>query len=109
MRWIVDAQLPVALAEHLASRGHEAKHVEDVGLPHADDKAIWAWALRHDAIIISKDEDFVVRAHAMTPAPQVVWLRIGIATRRALFQWLLPSLPAIEPRLTAGERILEVR
>jgi predicted nuclease of predicted toxin-antitoxin system len=41
MRFIVDAQLPAALARFLESYGHDAKHVFDVGLANAEDKVIW--------------------------------------------------------------------
>jgi predicted nuclease of predicted toxin-antitoxin system len=32
MRFLVDAQLPPALARWLAEKGHDARHVADVGL-----------------------------------------------------------------------------
>ena len=109
MRWIVDAQLPPALARQLKQRGHEAEHVEDAGLRHAEDDAIWQYALTRGAVVITKDEDFPIRASIRRPAPPIVWLRIGNASRRALFHWLEPRVPAIEDRLNQGETIIEVR
>lgn len=41
MRFLVDAQLPPALARLLASHGHVAEHVADIGLRDADDSPIW--------------------------------------------------------------------
>ena len=41
MKFLVDAQLPPALAYWLREAGHEAAHLEDVGLLHAPDGAIW--------------------------------------------------------------------
>jgi predicted nuclease of predicted toxin-antitoxin system len=32
VRFLIDAQLPPALARYLAALGHDAKHVSDVGL-----------------------------------------------------------------------------
>jgi predicted nuclease of predicted toxin-antitoxin system len=32
MRFLVDAQLPPALARHLVAAGHEAQHVADLGM-----------------------------------------------------------------------------
>ena len=109
MRWIIDAQLPPALARLLQQRGHEAEHVEDAGLRHADDSAIWQRALAQGAIILTKDEDFPIRASASRSAPAIVWLRIGNASRRALLAWLEPRLPAIEARLNQGDKLIEVR
>ena len=45
MRFLVDAQLPPALARLLITLGHTAEHVADIGLRDADDSPIWAYAL----------------------------------------------------------------
>jgi predicted nuclease of predicted toxin-antitoxin system len=97
------------LAQLLKLRGHQAEHVEAAGLREAEDNAIWQYALDHGAVILTKDEDFPIRASASLSAPSIVWLRIGNASRGALSAWLGPRLPAIEARLTQGERLIEVR
>jgi predicted nuclease of predicted toxin-antitoxin system len=84
VHWIVDAQLPPDLARWLEKRGHEAEHVEDVGLRNADDPVIWQRALQHNAVILTKDEDFVLLAATNPAAPVIVWLRLGNASTRAL-------------------------
>src|SRR5204863_464754 len=61
MRFLVDAQLPPALARWLAANGHAAEHVADRQLEAASDAAIWDCALREAAAIITKDEDFALR------------------------------------------------
>jgi Domain of unknown function (DUF5615) len=61
MRFLVDAQLPPALARWLAAQGHEAEHVSDCGLARAADPAVWDYATSVDAIIVTKDEDFCAR------------------------------------------------
>jgi uncharacterized protein (DUF433 family) len=58
MRFIVDAQLPPALARFLTANGHEAEHVGDRGLQSASDRTIWDFALQENAAIVAKDEDF---------------------------------------------------
>jgi len=55
MRFLVDAQLPPALARFLEARGHEAKAARDVGLREAEDPAIWNFALTGAWIVITKD------------------------------------------------------
>lgn len=35
MRFLVDAQLPPALARWIAAQGHEARHVADLGMAGA--------------------------------------------------------------------------
>ena len=44
MRFLVDNQLPVALARFLTSAGSESLHVIDVGLAQASDSEIWRYA-----------------------------------------------------------------
>lgn len=58
MRFLVDAQLPPALAGWLRDRGHEAEHVADVGLVGATDAEIAVRAERSAAVLVTKDEDF---------------------------------------------------
>ncbi len=109
MKWLVDAQLPPALARMLAASGLDAVHVDDIGLRHADDNPIWKWAVENQAIIITKDEDFPRHALTAKIAPVVVWLRVGNTSRRALLVWLARLLPKIEAEIDNGERIIEVR
>ena len=62
MRVVVDAQLPPALAVWLMAQGHDAVHVFDLDLTRANDATIWQHAQATSAIIVTKDEDFSVRA-----------------------------------------------
>ncbi len=59
MRFLIDAQLPPALARWLRAQGHEAKAVREVGLREAADSAIWAFAEQGAWIVVTKDDDFV--------------------------------------------------
>jgi predicted nuclease of predicted toxin-antitoxin system len=59
VNFLVDAQLPPALAHWIAGQGHQVTHVFDLGFHSADDPAIWERARNEQAFIISKDEDFV--------------------------------------------------
>ena len=65
MTFLIDAQLPPALADWLILQGHIAQHVDEIGLRNADDVEIWNHALVSGAIIITKDEDFALplRSH----------------------------------------------
>ena len=61
MQFLVDAQLPPALARWLVAKSFEAEHVGDSGLSAASDADIWDYALRRDAVILTKDDDFAGR------------------------------------------------
>ncbi len=108
MRFLVDAQLPPALAVWLREQGHEAKAVREVGLREAGDGAIWAYALQTSAVILTKDEDFAVRSQQTSAGPAVVWLRVGNASNRALRAWLEPRLAGMVQLIGQGSRLVEV-
>jgi predicted nuclease of predicted toxin-antitoxin system len=107
MRFIVDAQLPLALCRWLQAGGHEAEHVFELDLIDATDAVIAARAVETGATLISKDEDFLLLRQ---PDRFVfVWLRVGNATNPALEAWLTARWPVVEAMLAAGERLIEVR
>jgi predicted nuclease of predicted toxin-antitoxin system len=59
MRFLVDAQLPPALARWIAAQGHVAEHVASALAPTEPDAAIVHYAIANGAVIITKDSDFL--------------------------------------------------
>lgn len=109
MRFLVDAQLPPALAHWLEQQGYAARHVADVGLAAGNDTEVWALAVEQSATLITKDEDFLTIRNRAGEGPAVVWLRVGNATNRALLTWLAPRFAGVLSALNADETIIEVR
>lgn len=109
MRFLVDAQLPPALADWLTEAGHQAQHVEEVGLRDSEDSPIWRYALENQAVLLTKDEDFAERARQGRTTPVIVWLRVGNVSNRALHQWLMPQLPQVMAWIEQGVRVVEIR
>jgi predicted nuclease of predicted toxin-antitoxin system len=105
---LVDAQLPPVLAVWLREAGHEAKHVDDVGLREAEDAAVSAHALQDGLIIMTKDEDFAARSSKAENTPVIVWLRVGNTTNRALRAWIEPRLTGIVQLAEQGNQLIEV-
>ncbi|MFT3875347.1 MAG: DUF5615 family PIN-like protein [Propioniciclava sp.] len=67
--FLVDQQLPYALAHHLVSRGHDAKHVKDYpGGTTLPDAQIANIADAEQRIVVTKDEDFRV-SHLLSGRP----------------------------------------
>ena len=52
MRFLIDAQLPPALAGLLRDHGHTAEHVTEIGPADAPDRDLWRYALEHGAVIV---------------------------------------------------------
>lgn len=109
MRFVVDAQLPPALARALHHAGHDVHAVRELGLREAEDSDIWDYALANHAAIITKDQDFADRLLASRSAPVIVWLRIGNTSNRALLSWLMPLWPEVISRIESGDNLVEVR
>ena len=107
-RFLVDAQLPPALARWLEAQGHQAEHIFDIGGDGITDGEIWLRALSTGAIIVSKDEDFTLRAIREVNGPRVIWVRAGNSKRAELLTLFAGLLPAILEAIDRGERIIEV-
>jgi predicted nuclease of predicted toxin-antitoxin system len=70
MKFLVDAQLPLALAEELRALGHDVRHTRE--LPdknETSDSEISRLADSEGRIVISKDGDFVV-SHLLSGSPR---------------------------------------
>ena len=109
MKFLVDHQLPVALARFIAAQDHQAEHVRDLGLKEADDTVIWQRAIARDLVIVSKDEDFTFLASVSGGAGKLVWVRIGNCRKQVLLEAFRAQLPRIVSELEAGNQIVELR
>ncbi len=108
MRFLIDANLPPALAQWLVARGHDASHCAEVLSPHADDGAIWSHAKALGAIVVTKDQDFIDIA-VRSPEARVVLVRCGNLKLSAFEAWFLARAPAMEQLLQLGEAVVELR
>ena len=108
MIWI-DAQLPPTLANWLTqSFGIEASSLRELGLRDARDIEIFESARIANAIIMTKDSDFVDLVCRLGTPPQILWLTCGNVTNRNLRQLLSATLPDALERIQQGEIIVEI-
>ena len=108
MKFVVDAQLPPALARLLRETGYDAFAVREIGLREVTDAEIWRYAIQQQAVIITKDADFAERGLYSRDQPVIVWLRIGNTSNQALLRWFMPLWPDIIRRIDLGDRLIEV-
>ncbi|HJS79578.1 MAG TPA: DUF5615 family PIN-like protein [Vitreimonas sp.] len=108
MRFLVDTNLPPALADWLAARGHEAEHAALSLSPTADDELIWAHAAATAAIVVTKDTDYLELATRAGGA-RVVLLRCGNLKLGPLRAWIEARWGAVEGLLDLNERVIELR
>ena len=105
MRFLLDQNLPVSLIAVLAELGHEAFHVKTLGLAEADDRAVWNQAAILDAVMVSKDSDFVVMSGR---GGRLVRLRVGNRSNNDLFAIITSAWPEVVQRLAEGETLVDV-
>jgi predicted nuclease of predicted toxin-antitoxin system len=82
--------------------------VRELGLRDATDHDIYMAARNAQAIIVTKDADFLRLLDRYGPLPQIVWLTCGNTSNARLIQNLSSCWPAISALLLSGERLVEV-
>ncbi|MBK8095009.1 MAG: DUF5615 family PIN-like protein [Verrucomicrobiaceae bacterium] len=109
MKFLVDNQLPKALAHWLRQKGHDAEHVLERGQGQTDDRQLWQEAIHENRVVVSKDEDFFILATRPNDPGSLLWLRVGNCRTQHLLTMLDQNWPAIQSALESGQRILELR
>jgi len=88
--------------------GVEASALRDLGLRDSKDIEIFEAAQIANAVIMTKDSDFVDLVCRLGTPPQILWLTCGNVTNRYLHQLLIATLPNALERLRQGEVIVEI-
>ena len=106
-RYLVDENLSPTLASALSQAGHEAVHVNQVGLQGTPDQTIMGWAARERRAVITADHDFHDHLLASgSAAPSVVRVSQrgpdALAGTSAQAERLGALLPGLEPYLGSG-------
>ena len=106
MKLWIDAQLPPTLANWLsATFGLEAIALRELSLRDAKDIEIFEAARAQNAVIMTKDSDFIDLVCRLGTPPQILWLTCGNVTNRNLRQLLTSTLPDALEQLQQGEKI----
>lgn len=109
LRVWLDAQLPPDLATWLSSTFEvAAEHVVDLGLLHATDESIFARARAENAVVMTKDADFVQLVERLGAPPRVVWLTVGNISNAELRAALQEQWLRTAQLLLTGEPLVEI-
>ena len=101
MKIIIDAQLSPNLATWITQNFDiEAYSVKYLGLRDATDEAIFAEARKQNAIVLTKDEDFMNLVMKNGSPPKIIWLTCGNTSnqrmKEVLSQHLLNALTLLQ-------------
>lgn len=109
MKIWIDAQLSPAIATWLKEEFEvEATAVRDVGLERAKDPEIFGAARRENAVVMTKDSDFVRMLERNGPPPQVLWITCGNTSNQALQRILRSTFDDALNLLREGEAMVEI-
>lgn len=106
--WL-DAQLPPALPPWLTQTfGVEAYSAAYLGLRDAEDEVIFQAARQANAIIISKDSDFLERLVRLGPPPRLLYVTCGNTTKARLTEIFAQHFATTQQHFLNGEAVVEI-
>lgn len=109
MKFWVDAQLPPMLAQWLSKEyGVDARSLRDLGLRDASDIEIFQAAREAEAVVISKDSDFVELVSRHGTPPQLLWVTCGNVTNERLQTVFGKTFQEALASLVSGQAIVEI-
>ena len=106
--WI-DAQLPPSIAKWI-TENFEVKTfaLRDLGLRDSEDEEIFEAAKTADAVVMTKDSDFVSLLDRLGSPPKIIWLTCGNTSNENLKRILNSTLIDAVNLLEQGEVIIEI-
>ncbi len=82
--------------------------MRDIGLRDAEDLEIFAAAKAQQAILITKDSDFVDLVERLGSPPQIIWLTCGNTSNAQLREILNKTRIRALELLRSGETLVEI-
>ena len=82
--------------------------MRELGLHRAKDPPIFQAARDAEAVVMTKDSDFLVLLDRFGPPPQILWITCGNTSNARLKEVLIASLPRAVDLLHQGERLVEI-
>jgi len=110
-RLVLDENLSPRLVEAFRAAGHDAVHVNQLGLDNTPDEAIMTWARAEQRTVVTNDRDYhaLLRADGLA-GPSVIHLSQrgpdGLVGTEAQRRRLLEVLPNLEADLRRGAAVV---
>ncbi|MBX3293349.1 MAG: DUF5615 family PIN-like protein [Acidobacteria bacterium] len=104
MNLLLDANISWRLVERLEQHFDSCVHVDRIGLGFpASDTEIWNYALLHELVIVTNDEDFLNFSNLKEFPPKVVLLRTGNQSSRFTEDLLVAHKHDINSLVDSGD------
>ena len=109
MKFLIDGQLPKKLSLWLKMEFDcEVFHINDLNLQFAEDKEVFEQAKKLNAIIITKDRDFLKLQIRLGVPPKVIWVTSGNTSNKRLKQIFSKLFPKAIQLLKQGHNLVEI-
>jgi len=110
MKLWIDAQLSPAIAAWINRTFDdvEAESVRALGLRDATDPEIFEEAKKLDAVVMSKDDDFIQLIEQRGTPPKLIWITCGNTSNARMREILSTALLKAVELLQSGEKIVEI-
>jgi predicted nuclease of predicted toxin-antitoxin system len=79
-----------------------------LNLQFADDRTVFEAARKANAVIMSKDSDFLKLVEKSGTPPQILWITCGNTTNSRMREVLYNALDKAEELLLSGEPVVEI-
>jgi len=107
MRFLLDMNLPPAVAEWLQSKGHDAVHIREIGLGRLPDREVFARAAEEGRIVVTFDLDFgEIAGLAGATGATVLLLRLRLVHQDYFRQRLQAAIVEAAEALEAGATVV---
>ena len=105
----VDAQISPSIAFWIENNFEvQASALRDLGLRDSEDLEIYNEAHKANAVILTKDSDFVSLLERFDSPPKIIWLTCGNTSNANLKIILSKTLQDAIDLLESGEKIIEI-
>ena len=109
MRIWIDAQLSPALAAWLTSTFNvEATSLRDLGMRDSEDSEVFRAAREAQAVVMTKDHDFVDLVERFGTPPQILWITSGNTSNARMREILQVAFADAVELLRSGEPLVEI-
>ncbi len=110
MTFLVDAQISPAIAAWINRTfpNHTASSLISHDLRHGTDSEVFAKAIELDAVLVTKDSDFIQRCEQAQNPPRILWIRVGNSSNAHMQQVLGRNMDTLVKLFQSGEIIVEV-
>ena len=94
MKFFLDAHLPPSLAPWLEEKfGIQSFSFDFMGWWYKNDEEVFFLARTEDAVVMTKDDDFINLLHKHKAPPKIIWLTCGNTSKEKLKELLIKLLP----------------